>query len=262
MVSRIITARDILQNPPPGIDLTIVGGQALVYWTLSYQQRYPDMFEPEIVGSTYDVDFVVQLSTACTACYQHWGGTLHTPNSADPTPELGVLTFNDEEHRLRVDLLGSLFRLTKDEILKYRNPVGEKGTAYEHLYVLTEWGVLLNRVFNSISHPKYSHPESLIQIRNAIRIYHCRIKWLLDDGDIAFAQSECHQLLELAKTSSVGMRLFLDFGIDLLDAIPIKDERFEPVFVERGLNPLLVQIKSKRTRLQKDRARRAAEKRK
>ena len=260
LTKKIITAEDILQNPPPGVDLTIVGGQALIYWTLSYQQRYPDMFKPEIIGSTYDVDFVVQLKAACEECRRHWGGTLHTPDSTDPTPELGVLTFNDKDHQLRVDLLASLFRFTKKEILKHRNPIGKEGTEYEHLYVLSEWGVLLNRVFNTISHPKYHHPESLTQVHNAIRVYHCRLKWLLDDGDIAAAQSECNQLLSLAKMSRVGMRLFLDFGIDLMDAIPLNDERFEPLFVEKGLSSTIEQIQGKRARLQKDRAKRAAEK--
>lgn len=254
----IVTIEHILNNPPPGVDLTIVGGQALIYWTLAYQGLFPDAFTDDVITSTYDVDFVVQLKDACEACYAHWGGRLDLPLADDATPEFGRLVFNsdNEEALLRVDLLGSLFRLDRNTILKNRQPVSESDSRFKNMFVLTEWGVLLNRCFNSLSSSKYRHPEGLQQIRNALVVHHCRIKHLLAQSRVGKAQSETHRLLKLAEQSQIGMRLYFDLGIDLIDGVPQDDDRFRPNFRKNGLEAILKTVSEKRARLKRDQARR------
>ncbi|MBL4826173.1 MAG: hypothetical protein JKY66_00405 [Spongiibacteraceae bacterium] len=257
---KIITPIDLLTNPPPGVDLTLVGGQAMIYWTLIYCDKYPRLFPEEAVGSTYDVDFIVKMRGSCKTCHDHWGGTLHTPAADDPTPELGVIVFNEgTDKEIHVDLLGSLIRLDRQQIEKMRNPIDPSNPLYDSMFVLTEWAVLLNRVYNTIALSRYQHEEAFVQVRNAIAIHHAYILWLLDKGDTASAQSQCNLLLNFAKTSQYGIPLYLKFNLDLLEAIPIDDKRFVEPFCSKALTPLLAEICEKRHRLRHDSERRAAQ---
>jgi hypothetical protein len=59
------------------------------------------------------------MSEACQACKDHWGGKLLTPKPDDPTPELGVLIFNeDTDDELNVDLLGHSFAWIKEKLMR------------------------------------------------------------------------------------------------------------------------------------------------
>jgi hypothetical protein len=258
---KIITPIDLLTNPPPGVDLTLVGGQAMIYWTLIYYEKYPQLFPEGAVGSSYDVDFIVTMRESCKACCDYWGGTLRTPAPDDPTPELGVIVFNEgTKEEIQVDLLGSLIRLDRQQIENMRSPIDPGNPLYDSMFVLTEWAVLLNRVYNTTCLSRYQHEEALVQVRNAIAIHHAYILWLLDHGDTAIAQSQCNQLLNFAKTSQFGIPLYLKFNLDLLDAIPVDDKRFVEPFCSKALKPLIAEVHDKRQRLKDDKARRASQK--
>lgn len=156
----MVTIDTLLSDPPPNVDLTMVGGQALVYWTLVYQTRYSKLFPDEVISSTTDVGFVVQLKEACQKCHDYWGGKLYSPGW-NATPEYGYLVIGDEDGdagTLRVDLMKYIFRLDKHEIRKHRVLVGQDDR-YKDMYVLTELRTLLNRVYNAVSLPKYERPE-------------------------------------------------------------------------------------------------------
>ena len=99
-----------------------------------------------------------------------------------------------------------------------------------------------------------------VQVRNAIATHHAYLLWLLDHGDTAGAQSQCHRLLNLAKSSQFGIPLYLKFNLDLLNAIPINDHRFIEPFCSKALKPLIDEVYQKRQRLKDDSQRRAAEK--
>ncbi|MEE8058813.1 MAG: hypothetical protein V3T17_13425 [Pseudomonadales bacterium] len=258
---KVISPIDLLANPPPGVDLTLVGGQAMIYWTLIYYDKYPQLFPENAVGSTYDVDFIVQMRESCEKCKDHWGGTLYTPAPDNSTPELGVIIFNEgTDAEIQVDLLGSLIRLDRQQIEKMRSPIDPDNPLYSSMYVLTEWAVLLNRVYNTVLLSRYQQEEAFVQVRNATAIHHAYILWLLDRDERSLAQSQCHRLLELAKSSQFGMPLYLKFNLDLLNAMPIEDNRFAESFCSKALKPMIDEIQQKRQRLKEDRVRRAKEK--
>src|SRR5690348_8920995 len=104
------TIEEILNDPPPDVDLTLVGGQALIYWTLSYQESFPQLFPDEVISSTFDIDFVVRFKIACHQCAEHWKGKLILPGQDDHTPELGKILIegDDGEDALQIDLLPDL----------------------------------------------------------------------------------------------------------------------------------------------------------
>ena len=255
MAEPVITSvLDILTNPPKGVDLTLVGGQALIYWTLFHIESYPELFPDDVISSTYDIDFIVSMKKACEQCHEHWGGELLIPDAEDMTPELGMLIFNKgTDDRLEVDLLQDLFKMSRPDIHKHRLLIKPDDPDFEMVFVLSEWAVLLNRVNNTVGLSKYQRPEALIQVRNAFSVYHAHILSLLDEGDVGGAQSGCHKLIQLAKNSRLGMPLFLKHGLDVLDAIPVADDRFEAVFKEKALAPGILQVREKQARLQHSR---------
>lgn len=187
-------------------------------------------------------------------------GELILPSADDMTPELGVLVFNKgAEEQLEVDLLQDLFKVSRQKIYKDRRRIRDKNIGSESFFVLSEWAVLLNRVNNTVGLSKYQRPEALIQVRNAFAIYHAHILKLLDAEEIKKAQSGCNKLIRLAKSSQLGIELFLKHGLDLLDAIPAADPRFEAVFEEKALVPGMQQVRDKRLRTQRARDQRLAE---
>jgi hypothetical protein len=240
-----LSADQIITNPPPGVDLTLVGGQALAFWTQLGVQRYPHLFPDDIISSTYDIDFVVGLKTACKICHEHWGGELFEVNSMDDhTPELGIINIKDGDNIIAIDLLDGLLSMDYSEICKYRVSLGSSESIFKDMYILTEWGVLLNRVYNSCSSiRRYRNPEAIKQLRNAVAINAAYIQSKLDHNDIKAAQKQCNKLLMLA-CNKAGLAIFLDCGVDLLDALPGSFEGF--ISVEKGLNSLIAKVNARR----------------
>ena len=258
----MITIEEILTSPPPGVDLTLVGGQALVYWTLVYQQRYPEAFPDEVISSTSDIDFMLQLKQACEECHKHWGGSFYGAGW-QATPEYGyiVVESEDEVEPIRIDLLEYMHGIDKDKIKGLRTLIGfGDDERYKDMYVLTEMGTLLNRVHNTASQQRYSSPEAIIQLRNALAIVKAGILWRMEN-DMSEAQRLIKQVVDLAKMSQFGIRIYLDKDIDFLTVLPEDQGQFEPNFAKHVLGKGVEAVRQKQQRLVADRARRAAEKR-
>lgn len=258
----MITIEEILTSPPPGVDLTLVGGQALVYWTLVYRQRYPDTFPDEVISSTTDIDFMLQLKQACEECHKHWGGSFYDAGWG-ATPEYGyiVVESEDEDEPIRIDLLEHMHGIDKDSIKVHRTFVGlGDDERYKDMYVLTEMGTLLNRVYNTISQKRYSRPEAIVQLNNSLAIVKAGILWRMEN-DVNEAQRLIEQVVHLAKMSKYGIRVYLDNGIDLLSVLPADQGQFESNFAKYVLGGGVEAVRHKQQRLAADRARRASEKR-
>lgn len=256
----MISIEEILTSPPPGVDLTLVGGQALVYWTLVYQERYPEVFPDEVISSTTDVDFLLQLKQACEECHKHWGGVFYDAGWA-ATPEYGyiVVESEDGDEPVRIDLLEYMHGLDRDKIKKHRTLIGVGGDErYKDMYVLTEMGTLLNRVFNTISQKRYTRPEAIVQLHNSLAVVEAGILWRMEN-DINEAQRLIKQVVDYARMSQYGMRIYLEHGIDLLATLPLDNGRFDPKFTEYVLDKGVQAVRDKQKRLTADRARRASE---
>lgn len=239
-----ISVEHILTNPPPGVDLTLVGGQALTFWTALAIQRYPELFPDDVISSTYDIDFVVQLKEACKACHDHWGGDLRETTSMDDhTPELGIINISEGDETITIDLLDGLLSMNYDEICKYRRSLAGSDPLFQDMYILSEWGVLLNRVYNSCSIARYRNPEAIRQLRNAVAINAAFIRAKIDDGNIPQAQAHCHKIAELAG-NKFGLEVFLTCKVDLLEALPQSFDGFTAV--KEGLGALIEKVDKRR----------------
>ena len=46
------TLQRLISNPPPDVDLTLVGGGALILWIEHYREHYPGNFDSERIAGT------------------------------------------------------------------------------------------------------------------------------------------------------------------------------------------------------------------
>ena len=83
----------LLSDPPPDVDLTLVGGGALILWITFYIQHYPHNFDHNRIPGTKDIDFIA-LKEDVYKCHEHWGGKLNVPGFNHATPEIAILCFN------------------------------------------------------------------------------------------------------------------------------------------------------------------------
>ncbi len=226
----------LLSNPPPEVDLTMVGGSALVFWTASYIEVYPDCFDIQRVAGTKDIDFI-GLTQDARACHEHWGGRLVVPDQDDMTPELAILSIPDGDDDIQIDFLPDLIGIPKSKALKGRFPIGyvddENG-----IYVLSEILVLTNRVINTRRLAKYQFSHGIDQVYNAMSVVKAAIYARLDAGSPSEAARLMHCVLDLAKNRSIGVEVYIQFGIDLLDAVVLEDKRFPNEF-QRVIPPLV-----------------------
>lgn len=246
-------AIEIISNPPEGVDLTLVGGQAVIYWTLLYYELYPECFTEENMAATQDVDYVVGAMADCQRCHEHWGGELQVVKSEDMTPELGVITIPvpGEDTPLQIDLLGSLIKLERAEIKKLRVPFGES----TDFYVLSEWGVLLNRLHNTLGLKKYQGSQGIAQLLNAVDIFRASIIHLAATDRPEEARNRVRLLLGLAKSKD-GMNLLVYHGVNLLSAIPEDVGFLDARFYKSSFLPEWRRIVGKQERLIDDAERR------
>ena len=240
------TLQRLLSNPPPDVDLTLVGGGALILWIEHYREHYPGNFDSERIAGTEDIDFIA-LKVDVLKCEKHWGGVLYQPGFDHATPEIAILSVDAEggEGSIEIDFLQDLLGIAKNESLKGRLPIlgfSEK----ENIYFLSEFMVLKNRVMNTLSLYRYRRANAIDQIYNAMSVVKSAIMAKLDVGDNKGASRMAYKVLDMTRTRRIGIKLFVIFGIDLLDAVVINDERHVAGFTDMAQPKLLKQIYERR----------------
>ena len=242
----INTLYNLLANPPPDVDLTLVGGGALVLWINFYVEHYPDNFDSTRSAGTKDIDFIA-LKDDVYKCHKHWGGDLIEPDLDHATPELAILCINPEtkEESIQIDFLQDLIGISRAKSLKAREPVigfSDK----ENIYFLSEIMVLMNRVMNTLRLSKYQNPHAFDQIHNAMSVVKSAIMAKLDTSDVQGATRLAYRVLDMARQRGIGITLFVEFGIDLLDAVHLEDERYTKEFATIAQPILLKEIHERR----------------
>jgi len=210
----------LLSNPPPDVDLTLVGGGALILWINFYRKHYPENFDTLRLAGTKDIDFIT-LKEDVYKCYKHWGGKLSVPDIDHATPEIAILCINPEsENTVEIDFLQDLIGISRTESLKEREPIlgfSDRGC----IYFLNEIMVLMNRVMNTLSLSKYQNTHAYDQIFNAMAVVKSAIMAKFDTDDHKGATRLAHKALKMAHSRKIGINLYVNFGIDLLNAVPV-----------------------------------------
>lgn len=236
----------LLRNMPQGIDLTLVGGRAVEYWVLVYQEFYPDEFDGQTVATTEDADFVVQEREAAKRCFQHWEKllkdagykpSLDYPPTFSPTVELAVLRVEHEGNQEPVsDFMMDLgFQgMGKQQIQENREILDDSGP----ISILTPWFVLLNRIKNVLTIPGKNSENGLDQLRNAMAVCRCEIRSLLEDPEgkpsARRAAHKRHNAIVKLALAKEGRDLYKRYGIDLLEASPTENSGWPEKFIKEG----------------------------
>lgn len=239
------TLYKLLSNPPPDVDLTLVGGGALILWINFYRKHYPDNFNPLTLAGTKDIDFIT-LKEDVYKCYKHWGGKLSVPNIDHATPEIAILCINpDSENAVEIDFLQDLIGISRTESLKEREPIlGFSDIG--NIYFLNEMMVLLNRVMNTLSLSKYQNTHAYDQIFNAMAVVKSAIMAKFDTDDHKGATRLAHKVLKMAHTRKIGINLYVNFGIDLLNALPTNNANYTKQFTTIAQPKFLREIDERR----------------
>ena len=242
----INTLYNLLADPPPDVDLTLVGGGALILWINLYLEHYPENFDRTRIAGTKDIDFIA-LKDDVHKCHEHWGGDLIEPSIHHATPELAILCINPEtkEKSVQIDFLQDLIGISKAKLLKAREPIVGFSDK-ENIYFLSEIMVLMNRIMNTLRLSKYQNTHAYDQIHNALAVVKSAIMAKLDTSDIQGATRLAYRVLDMARKRGVGITLFVEFGIDLLDAIHLEDKRYTKEFTTVAQPILLKEVYGRR----------------
>lgn len=205
-------------------DIFLIGGQALHLWGHYY--LIDELTAQDIAYITSDDLDWFGKSTAVRKCAAAWGGTFVLPPFDSHTPQTGkvLIPVHGSDETFIVDFLGSVYGLEDEEV---RNgcdlyPVSRDGDTVE-IPILSPPLCLKSRCENllGLGYGEKHRVREIARIQVAIRIVFLYIVDALDDEDVAGAKKIVKSIVKYAQ-SNHGRRLYREYGIDLLEAIPHK----------------------------------------
>jgi len=125
-------------------------------------------------------------------------------------------------------------------------------------YILSPFLCLVSRVSNVLTLNR-TDAHSLDQLRASISIVKCYIYELLDNNEEAKARQLIENINKLSHSSTEGIRLYLDFGIDIFEAAP-EDVRLHASFNSEHYPRMRDALFKKRARLKRAKALKHAQK--
>lgn len=219
--------------------LIIVGGQSLALWARQY---LINDLTGEDVGfvTSDDLDFIGN-NTAVDYCATVMGISFRRATLDDNTPNLaiGVIDWKEGE-QLVVDILkkGSVGGVDQKEIMKHLAVIDLEGV---DVAVIDPVTCLKSRIFNLFAPWQHdSHRES-VRVKVAIRASACYIRELLVFEGFRIAADQIRRIKALA-LSGRGKRVFVEYGINILDAIPNDPDLFPSEYLALELPKMVQQV--------------------
>lgn len=241
-----LTFEDIysfIESLPDSEAITLIGGQALNFWAELY-------FHDDInFGMNYgpftsmDIDFLGGKNEILD-CAKIWGGEAKLSDPFDASPNSGIVIIPlKSDERFVIDFLSSVHGLTDNEILKQRIKVCYKNAEF---YVIHPLHCLKSRVINVVSLNR-TDTISLNRVKIAIEVVKKRIKHLIEANIKRQALKECESVFRFAINTMLGIKLFIDYNLDIFDAIP-KDYRLGKMFMKKRYPQMKQILYSKRSK--------------
>lgn len=241
---------DLLQRiPPSALDsVTVVGGQAMLFWALRYAYWGDSPFQlsrdEKIAVTSTDLDFYSTDRQAIEACAQGWHGEVRYPGQDDNTPNTAivqVLMGDDEPYG--IDFLGSLKGVDARAVEKLWDTFVLNG---EEVRFLSPPLCLASRIHNycGLGYGEGKLQREAQRIELAIRLTRRYLSELLDDF-ILYGQPAGHnrpavclgilrfldQLLVHQDTTDVVMAT----GVYPVEAIPVDHAGWPALTRERQI---------------------------
>jgi hypothetical protein len=231
-----------------GNEVVVVGGQAVIYWTARYRSSNPMLAESGPSASK-DIDLLGGRESvrACAAVLQ--GQSLY-PSPNDPTPSSGKVVYVDAANERReLDFLHSLYGLdAKDDVRRHSRTVEvDRGTDIVRFRVMHPFHCLKCRVSN-VAGLGYRKPHALNQLRASIVCMREFLRQELIPVSQRAVMSWNERVFELSRSSIHARDVYLDFGIEVFDAVLSDDSRLPPKFLERRYPQMEAIIDARRSR--------------
>jgi len=160
-------------------------------------------------------------------CANAWGGKAKLSDICDASPNSGlvIIPLNTKDN-LIIDFLSSVHGIDNAELKKQRIETRFKNAI---LFVMHPLHCLQSRVSNVIGLHR-DNTSSIVQLKIAILVINRRLLRLLEAGQHRQALKEVEFVFQLAHHPKLGIPLFINYEVDVFDAIP-EDVQFGEKFL-------------------------------
>jgi hypothetical protein len=223
----------------------LVGGQALAFWADHLHVERPANL---VSGVTADADFIGD-SVLAKELGKRLGWQTWIPALDDSTPQTGKVTHRTKSGEVKqVDFLSGVAGLTTKDLT--RRAIEMEVPDIGHLRVIHPIDVLDSRIQNLHLLPEKRTDAGIAQARLAVDVARAFI------GQEVAARGERVGLKLLERAADIAgdiaaVRVFLLYGIDPLEAVPLEDFRTTSALHRVRWPQIVAEVKEKRESLRK-----------
>ncbi len=197
----------------------LVGGQALAFWADHLQVERPADL---VSGVTADADFIGDSALA-RDLGERLGWRTWIPSLDDSTPQTGKVTHRTRSGEIKqVDFLSGVVGLNTKDLA--RRAVELEVPGIGRLRVIHPIDVLDSRIQNLHLLPEKRTAAGIAQGRLAVGVAHAFIRREVATRDERAGLKLLERVAEIA-ADMAAIRVFLLYGIDPLEAVPLEDFR-------------------------------------
>ncbi|NHW99955.1 hypothetical protein [Pseudomonas koreensis] len=225
--------------------LVIVGGQSLTLWARQY---LIDEMTGEDVGfvTSDDLDFIGKPNSI-DYCARMMGVPFRKAKMEDNTINIAaayIHWIDDKEVIVDILEMDSVGGAPKKEIFKYLSVLDIEGVQVAVIDPIT---CLKSRLFNLFAHWQDRRHRESVRVKIAIRASNHYLRDLLVHDGYRAISEHVRRIKALALTT-LGKRVYVEYGIDVLDAIPYDPALYPTAYMDRERPNMLRQIGDLRLR--------------
>ncbi|MCO7625219.1 hypothetical protein NJC08_02180 [Pseudomonas fluorescens] len=225
--------------------LVIVGGQSLTLWARQY---LIDEMTGEDVGfvTSDDLDFIGKPNSI-DYCARMMGVPFRKAKMEDNTINIAaayIHWIDDKEVIVDILEMDSVGGAPKKEIFKYLSVLDIEGVQVAVIDPIT---CLKSRLFNLFAHWQDRRHRESVRVKIAIRASNHYLRDLLVHDGYRAISEHVRRIKALALTT-LGKRVYVEYGIDVLDAIPYDPALYPTAYMDQERPNMLSQIGDVRRR--------------
>ena len=239
--------KDVYRSPErEAVDqygLIVVGGQALSLWAREYLLDEMTGEELHFVASD-DLDFIGRKGSV-GFCEERMQVSFRRATIEDHTPNLAVAEIAwDDDKKILIDILDAIAGVSLDEIYKHLESVVLDDV---RIAIIDPISCMQSRLFNLYAPWCGNREREAVRTKLAIRASNCYLRETLVEGGYREAVPFFKRIHDLALSKN-GKDAFYDYGLDLLQAIPIDPGMLPKQFIEKNWPGIVKQVGDARSR--------------
>lgn len=223
----------------------LVGGQALAFWADHLQVERPENLAS---GVTADADFIGDAALAATLG-KRLGWQTWIPSLDDSTPQTGKVTHRTKSGKVKqVDFLSGVVGLTTKDLA--RRAIEMAIPDIGRLRVIHPVDVLDSRIQNLHLLPEKRNDAGIAQARLALGVARAFVAREVATRGERVGLKLLERIAEMA-TDIAAVRVFLLYGIDPLEAVPLEQFRTTTALHKVRWPQILAEVTRKRESMRK-----------